>query len=273
MYTPSQAAGRQARGRDMSSLTVENTGAPTVVVDGDVVLSGVVLVFVILAFVFVVHHFLAAVRGGRGQRDAAAADAVGRSTSNGGDVGVGAASACGKGVDPVVLRALPVTVYSAKDFAEKALECAVCLAGLADGEAARFLPKCGHGFHAECVDQWLLSHSTCPLCRVGVVGDKPAGAPPLSALPSEQPEPANYSTSLPTNVLFWGSQGGVTTTATSRATAVDVAGSTSSSSGAGTAAALVIEVPETTTGGAAKPRGSARLSGSLRRMWSRPPRS
>ncbi|KAL5214600.1 hypothetical protein ABZP36_003752 [Zizania latifolia] len=257
----------------MSSLTVEDAAAPTVVVDGDVVLSGVVLVFVVLAFVFVLHHFLAAVRGGRGQRDAAASAAVGRSTSSGGGVGVGAASAGGKGIDPVVLRALPVTVYSAKDFAEEALECAVCLAGLADGEAARFLPKCGHGFHAECVDLWLRSHSTCPLCRVGVDGDKPAGAPPPSALPSEQPEPANYSTSLPTNVLFWGSQGAVTTTTTSRGAAVDAGGRTSSSSGAVSAAVLVIEVPETTTGGAAKPQGSARLAGSLRRMWSRPPRT
>ncbi|KAG2586662.1 probable E3 ubiquitin-protein ligase ATL45 [Panicum virgatum] len=43
--------------------------------------------------------------------------------------------------------------------------CAVCLAELADGEAARVLPECKHYFHAECVGEWLRAHDTCPLCR------------------------------------------------------------------------------------------------------------
>lgn len=33
----------------------------------------------------------------------------------------------------------------------------------------RCLPKCGHGFHVECIDMWLSSHSNCPICRAPIV--------------------------------------------------------------------------------------------------------
>ncbi|KAK1306193.1 RING-H2 finger protein ATL46 [Acorus calamus] len=29
----------------------------------------------------------------------------------------------------------------------------------------RLLPSCGHAFHLDCIVMWLLSNSTCPLCR------------------------------------------------------------------------------------------------------------
>ncbi|KAF7001934.1 hypothetical protein CFC21_017488 [Triticum aestivum] len=245
----------------MSSLPGDDAGSalpsartPTTVVDGDVVFSAVALLFLGLALVFVLYHYLIAsrhgVRGGAG------------TARSGLRLGVGAASASGvaKGVDLVVLRALPVTLYRAKDF-EDALECAVCLAELSEGEAARFLPKCGHGFHAECVDLWLHSHPTCPLCRIDV--DKPDALP--LALPPVRPEPANYATNLPTNVLFWGSPDAVTTGRT-------VGGPSSS---AGATAAIAIEVPEATEsplvprdGDAGKSQGLARMR-SIKRLWSR----
>ncbi|KAK1617535.1 hypothetical protein QYE76_023052 [Lolium multiflorum] len=86
----------------------------------------------------------------------------------------GVAAARHKGVDPELLRSLPITVYRAavpkgSTAEDVSVECAVCLSELEDGEEARFLPRCGHGFHAQCVDTWLASHSTCPLCRVTVV--------------------------------------------------------------------------------------------------------
>ncbi|KAI5004090.1 hypothetical protein ZWY2020_031333 [Hordeum vulgare] len=87
-----------------------------------------------------------------------------------------------RGVAQDLLDSLPVTVYRAEDHVG-VLECAVCLAGLQDGEHARFLPRCGHGFHAGCVDVWLASRSTCPLCRVTVAGN---GKPAAYGSPSQQ---------------------------------------------------------------------------------------
>uniref|UniRef100_K3YZR6 RING-type E3 ubiquitin transferase n=1 Tax=Setaria italica TaxID=4555 RepID=K3YZR6_SETIT len=43
--------------------------------------------------------------------------------------------------------------------------CAVCLEDVQCGEAVRRLPACEHLFHKECVDMWLRSQTTCPLCR------------------------------------------------------------------------------------------------------------
>ena len=34
-----------------------------------------------------------------------------------------------------------------------------------DGERFRKLPKCNHCFRVNCIDIWLESNSTCPLCR------------------------------------------------------------------------------------------------------------
>lgn len=55
-------------------------------------------------------------------------------------------------------------------------ECAVCLAAYAGGEEVRVLPWCGHGFHRECVDRWLLTRApTCPVCRSAVVAASSEG--------------------------------------------------------------------------------------------------
>lgn len=47
-------------------------------------------------------------------------------------------------------------------------QCAVCLSIVQEGETVRQLPACKHLFHVGCIDMWLHSHSTCPLCRASV---------------------------------------------------------------------------------------------------------
>ncbi|KAM0951154.1 putative transcription factor C2H2 family [Dioscorea sansibarensis] len=61
------------------------------------------------------------------------------------------------------IDSIPVFVYSEKTM-EK-LECVICLGEFKDGQEGRRLPKCNHKFHLSCVDKWLFSHSTCPICR------------------------------------------------------------------------------------------------------------
>ncbi|PSR85104.1 RING-H2 finger protein [Actinidia chinensis var. chinensis] len=72
--------------------------------------------------------------------------------------------AAARGLDAAVLRLLPAFEFSAKTHADE-VECAVCLSEFEEGEKCRLLPKCKHAFHAECIDMWFYSHSTCPLCR------------------------------------------------------------------------------------------------------------
>ncbi|KAL7113953.1 hypothetical protein ACP275_04G091300 [Erythranthe tilingii] len=134
-------------------------------------------------------------------------------------------SAARRGLDPSVLKSIPVVVFDPKEF-ENGLECAVCLCEVSEGEKARVLPKCSHGFHADCIDMWLHSHSTCPICRNHISNPKSAAAaaavaqsPTLESILQAPPLMAdNNSISIstantypteapnfPTNVLFWAS--------------------------------------------------------------------
>ncbi|KAJ1282043.1 hypothetical protein BS78_03G019800 [Paspalum vaginatum] len=93
-----------------------------------------------------------------------------------------------RGLDASALAALPVTVYHSRkpdggsggdgkkgsSSRVTSAECAVCLSELADGAMVRALPSCGHVFHVECVDAWLRSRTTCPVCRAEVRASAPA---------------------------------------------------------------------------------------------------
>ncbi|CAN6272112.1 unnamed protein product [Urochloa humidicola] len=78
---------------------------------------------------------------------------------------------CSRGAAPADVP--PAFAYECPANAEAAADgkpgagamCAVCLEDVRRGEAVRRMPACGHVFHKECVDMWLESHVTCPLCR------------------------------------------------------------------------------------------------------------
>ncbi|KAJ4958503.1 hypothetical protein NE237_025614 [Protea cynaroides] len=75
------------------------------------------------------------------------------------------------GVDQSFIDALPVFVYKAIIGVKNPFDCAVCLCEFEADDKLRLLPKCSHAFHMECIDTWLLSHSTCPLCRGSLLPD------------------------------------------------------------------------------------------------------
>ncbi|KAK1411775.1 hypothetical protein QVD17_32498 [Tagetes erecta] len=69
------------------------------------------------------------------------------------------------GIDKKAIESLPFFRFGSLKGSKEGLECVVCLSKFEDSELLRLLPKCRHAFHMSCIDQWLESHSTCPLCR------------------------------------------------------------------------------------------------------------
>ncbi|KAI3793350.1 hypothetical protein L1987_35967 [Smallanthus sonchifolius] len=47
--------------------------------------------------------------------------------------------------------------------------CSICLCEFEEDEELRTLPECLHSFHVPCIDMWLYSHSTCPICRTDAI--------------------------------------------------------------------------------------------------------
>lgn len=86
------------------------------------------------------------------------------------------------GVEQVFIDTLPVFLYGSIRGLKDSADCAVCLNEFVNEDKLRLLPKCKHAFHTECIDTWLLSNSTCPLCRRSLLPD----AEPVPT-PWEQP--------------------------------------------------------------------------------------
>ncbi|XP_011014076.1 PREDICTED: RING-H2 finger protein ATL11-like [Populus euphratica] len=93
------------------------------------------------------------------------------------------------GLEQEVIDTFPTFLYSTVKglkIGEGSLECAVCLIEFEDDQTLRLIPKCSHVFHPDCIDAWLASHVTCPVCRANLVpkpGDLPVN-PVLVADPN-----------------------------------------------------------------------------------------
>ncbi|CAL4965988.1 unnamed protein product [Urochloa decumbens] len=193
-----------------SSPGAAGSGAPPVLYDGGEsplmrrqqqsysfsgrVLLTAVVILAILTVVFVLIRLLLYQFVARGGRGGGLAAGVRRSFGSFGRSGR-------HGLDAAALAALPVTAYrrskqpddgevpssasaASTSGSAAATECAVCLSELADGEKVRALPSCGHVFHVECVDAWLRSRTTCPVCRAQVRPSSKQGAAAGDARPS-----------------------------------------------------------------------------------------
>ncbi|XP_047318644.1 RING-H2 finger protein ATL40-like [Impatiens glandulifera] len=108
------------------------------------------------------------------------------------------------GLDPAVIASLPIFPFKKEtttDDDESQIECSVCLSLLEQNEMVRKLPNCNHTFHSQCIDMWLGSHSTCPVCRTEAE-PKPGVQllPPESShqLPTAPPLDGTDGTSGPT---------------------------------------------------------------------------
>ncbi|KAL8138739.1 hypothetical protein V2J09_004740 [Rumex salicifolius] len=72
------------------------------------------------------------------------------------------------GLDEALIKLISVCKYKKKDGVFLSTDCSVCLGEFEEGEALRLLPKCSHAFHVSCIDKWLKTHSSCPLCRSNI---------------------------------------------------------------------------------------------------------
>jgi hypothetical protein len=80
------------------------------------------------------------------------------------------------GVEQAFIDTLPVFCYGSIRGLKDSADCAVCLNEFGEEDRLRLLPKCKHAFHLECIDTWLLSNSTCPLCRRSLLPDPIVGS-------------------------------------------------------------------------------------------------
>jgi hypothetical protein len=94
------------------------------------------------------------------------------------------------GLDLSLIQSFPTFLYSSvKDFRKEkyGLECAICLVEFEDDSLLRLMTVCYHVFHQECIDLWLESHKTCPVCRRNL------DLPPDGSLKKSCREHADYN--------------------------------------------------------------------------------
>ncbi|KAK9159137.1 hypothetical protein Scep_005711 [Stephania cephalantha] len=71
------------------------------------------------------------------------------------------------GLDHATINSFPTLLHCSSSD-ETAAQCSICLSSFRDEEKVKVLPDCNHTYHPHCVDEWLSSRSSCPLCRASL---------------------------------------------------------------------------------------------------------
>jgi E3 ubiquitin-protein ligase RNF38/44 len=70
-----------------------------------------------------------------------------------------------RGLNKIEIEQLPSYKFSAENVhASDQTTCVVCMSDFEARQSLRVLP-CSHEFHSRCVDKWLKTNRTCPICR------------------------------------------------------------------------------------------------------------
>lgn len=105
-----------------------------------------------------------------------------------------------RGLSADVIETFPTLLYAdvkGLKLGKGALECAVCLSEFDDDDALRLLPPCSHAFHPECIDAWLASHVTCPVCRSNLAEESGGATIHLWDSPPSIDPPASLEPPVP----------------------------------------------------------------------------
>lgn len=69
-----------------------------------------------------------------------------------------------RGLNRIQINQIPSFKFETNRHRGDQTSCVVCMCDFEDRQTLRHLP-CSHKFHAKCVDKWLKTNSTCPICR------------------------------------------------------------------------------------------------------------
>lgn len=88
------------------------------------------------------------------------------------------------GLDGATIESYPKTELGESKRLPKPSDntCSICLGEYQPKETLRSIPECNHYFHMNCIDEWLRSNASCPLCRKSL--ETPCLATPSFSLSS-----------------------------------------------------------------------------------------